>query len=703
MKVFPCQILATHVPPEMLRRRGARLVFLVATIAWWGPSSPGFASTHTTAVVRLDPAAHALTVEARIEISGGGDRTFSFYATSISKTQVNQRDVVVDTDRHRQATVAVPSSPELQVLTLSYRSVFGSTEMFLADSSTAAIDSGRVYLGGDAGWMPGDDTLGTFRITVIAPDELIFITEGRRLRETVKDGARTTVFDVAYPSRNPTLVGGDFVRHQRKSDGVLVETYLYPADTSLADQYLGASERYLQLYNGLLGPYPFESFAVVDNFFASGYGMPGFTVIGQDVLRLPFIVDTSLGHEVAHNWWGNGVYVDADSGNWCEGLTTFYADYRYEAEKSDSAAAQYRREINENFTLDVSEKTDYPLTQFRSRENAVDAAIGYGKCAMVFAMLQRYIGEERFYRVMRTFFRDFRFREASWDDIAEAFTNVSTFDATAFFRQWVYREGAPQLVLEQASVFETDDDNTPYAVDVTLGAYGDHQLLDVPVVVATSLGNYRFSASFTGFSNRFTFKLPAEPLALYVDPNHEIFRKLDPSELPVNIARVLSADDVVVAMPTGGDAMKRGAYADLATRFSDRVGTVVADTAVTTASDMVVLGDPGENRVWDRLSAPTWVGVDDGGVRVRDAVYQDPGAAAFVAFRHPDNPQRTVVWVTGKSADAIAAAGYKLIYYGKFSAVSFVNGTRQRTWLPEPSSGVLGYRWLAEQSRPVNE
>ena len=83
------------------------------------------------------------------------------------------------------------------------------------------------------------------------------------------------------------------------------------------------------MYNELLGDYPFEKFAVVDNFFASGYGMPSYTLLGSQVLRLPFIIYTSLGHEVCHNYWGNSVYVDYGSGNWCEGLTTYCADYLY--------------------------------------------------------------------------------------------------------------------------------------------------------------------------------------------------------------------------------------------------------------------------------------------------------------------------------------------------------------------------------------
>ncbi len=75
----------------------------------------------------------------------------------------------------------------------------------------------------------------------------------------------------------------------------------------------------------------------------TGFGMPTLTYLGVEVLRLPFIRTTSLGHEVLHNWWGNGVYPDYAQGNWSEGLTTFMADYAYKERESDEAARDMRR------------------------------------------------------------------------------------------------------------------------------------------------------------------------------------------------------------------------------------------------------------------------------------------------------------------------------------------------------------------------
>ncbi len=42
--------------------------------------------------------------------------------------------------------------------------------------------------------------------------------------------------------------------------------------------------------------------------------MLSYTLLGRTVITMPFIVYTSLGREIAHNWWGNSVFVDQKKG-----------------------------------------------------------------------------------------------------------------------------------------------------------------------------------------------------------------------------------------------------------------------------------------------------------------------------------------------------------------------------------------------------
>src|SRR5208337_4444995 len=100
-------------------------------------------------------------------------------------------------------------------------------------------------------------------------------------------------------------------------------------------------------------------FSIVENSMPVGYSMPTYTVLGQAVVRLPFIPETSLGHEILHQWFGNSVYVDYAGGNWAEGLTSFLADHLYEEEKG--RGKEYRKGLLIDFASYVNDKNDFPL------------------------------------------------------------------------------------------------------------------------------------------------------------------------------------------------------------------------------------------------------------------------------------------------------------------------------------------------------
>ena len=116
--------------------------------------------------------------------------------------------------------------------------------------------------------------------------------------------------------------------------------------------------RHLIFYRERLGPYPFSKFAVVENFLPTGYGMPSWTLIGKNVIRLPFLLDTSLPHEIVHSWWGNAVEVDYTNGNWAEGLTTYLADYLLKEVNQPHEALEYRRKLLRDYAALVTPAND---------------------------------------------------------------------------------------------------------------------------------------------------------------------------------------------------------------------------------------------------------------------------------------------------------------------------------------------------------
>ena len=104
---------------------------------------------------------------------------------------------------------------------------------------------------------------------------------------------------------------------------------LRPESAAHAPALLDAVASYLDLYQPLIGPYPFRQFTVVENFFSSGFAFPGFTLLSSQVIEMGErgLRPGYLDHELLHNWWGNGVLPSRESGHWAEALATYGANY----------------------------------------------------------------------------------------------------------------------------------------------------------------------------------------------------------------------------------------------------------------------------------------------------------------------------------------------------------------------------------------
>ena len=308
------------------------------------------------------------------------------------------------------------------------------------DTTRGLIEERGVFLSNQTLWYPfAFDHMFTFTLRADVPYDWMSVSQGTMMDESVAEirgePRVVTVWEETNPTPELYLVAGKYYRHEDHLGRTRIMTYTFEESDSLARVYLDATKRYVSMYSDLIGEYPYGKFALVENFWQTGYGMPSFTLLGSRVIRLPFIVHTSYGHEILHNWWGNSVYVDYSSGNWCEGLTTYGADYFYKELTGEAAARDYRHETLMAFSNSVTGEKDFPLSEFRERHSAASQSVGYGKSLMVFHMLRRSLGDSVFREALRDFYRQARFTVADWGDLQTAFSEAAGTDLGWYFDQ----------------------------------------------------------------------------------------------------------------------------------------------------------------------------------------------------------------------------------------------------------------------------
>jgi hypothetical protein len=513
------------------------------------------------------------------------------------------------------------------------------------------------FLPAGSGWYPQPSGYFSYRVRVRVSGPQKAIVPGKLLEEKTGSGFYEALFEYAEPAEGIDLMAGPYEVHEQFHNRVRLRAYFYPELAPLAPAYLQDSARYVERYSAAIGAYPFSGFSVVASPLPSGFGMPTLTYIGAQVLRLPFIRGTSLGHEVLHNWWGNGVRVDYARGNWSEGLTTFMADYAFKEDESAQAA----RDMRLGWLRDLAATppgSQRPLAGFRAREHGADAVTGYGKSAMLFFMLRDAIGEAAFSRGIRRFWEQNRFERASWESLRLAFEQASGRALGGFFSQWLERPGAPAVRIAHARY---EDKKLKMNIVQEAPPYA----LRLPVEL---LLDGRAETRWVEIKNTnevMAIEVAKAPRAVRLDPDLRVYRRLEPDELPPILRQWILAGSPDVTFVTKLQEAKALVQRFLESPF--RVTDKVAD------EPLLIIGLHDDvDAALARLGLPP-----------RPPEVAGKGTAQVWTVRGAATP---VAVVSAKDAASLAALERPLPHYGAQSWLVFegARAVARGSWPPSP-------------------
>jgi len=540
---------------------------------------------HHVLHVKLQPEQARISVSDRVQFPmNTGSAVFSLR----SSLTVNAPGVVLETlddtaeGRLRHYRInGLPADGKVQLYYQGNISSDGTKGIF--DMPESVLSRDGVYLDGGSAWVPRFDNYlwYTFRLQVEAPADWEVVSQGKRQHQN-----DSFIFDMMHPQDNVYLVGGAYKRFSLMHDGIEISAYLYEDDTELANRYLQASAGYLSLYSDWIGPYPYTKFEIVENRWQTGFGMPSFTLLGSRVIRLPFILHTSLPHEILHNWWGNGVFVDFSSGNWSEGLTAYMADHFNDEQQGQDR--EFRRKALERYANFAAEGRDIALAHFSSRHDEASQAVGYSKSMMLFHMIRKQAGDDLFRENIRQLWQRYRFRPVGFSDVIKQLYPGNDDDYKTFVRQWLNQPGAPEIILGEVAVNKLSD-GYALTVEVNQKQPGPSYEMHVPLDV-TLEGNEQLQRAQIMLSekhNMVTLKYKQRPQAVVLDPDYDVFRLLHPSERPASLGRIFGAKKQLLVIPANATAEQSLAWRQLAAAWKKQYKNVeiVKDNALKNLPD----------------------------------------------------------------------------------------------------------------------
>ena len=326
-----------------------------------------------------------------------------------------------------------------------------------------------------AHWYPGpsDDDYFTSRLKIIVPPEYRCISNGElieqgRLKdmeevvEIEKMGSFTYSFQSKVPLKYMSFIVGKFTTLGEGSDPLPLQS-ISSADIMVQGKaFFDETRDVLESFQSWFGPYPFDRLSVVQRLWpqSGGHSPASFVILNE----LPWLgdrpfpaninspVDLShwreyfLAHEIAHQWWGQGVSAGTYRDLWLsEGMAQFAAALYLRKRYGEDVYAS----ILKRFSRWTRKKSHMGPISLGSRLSFYDfdayQAIVYDKSALALNMLRDILGDEAFFKGLRDFYEAYKFGSVRTGQFRDFMEDASGRDLEKFFQGWFFSYELPEV------------------------------------------------------------------------------------------------------------------------------------------------------------------------------------------------------------------------------------------------------------------
>ncbi len=344
-------------------------------------------------------------------------------------------------------------------------------------------------------WYPAPDEIDFFtaRIKIITPPDFKVISNGSQVDqyslqnlENVEDvgtvGNSVHVYEALKPVKYLSFVVGRLSLREQSQESVLLNYYRGSQTMPDGWDIFSGAREILEYFAALFGEFPFEKLSIIRRVWGStgGHSPASFIVlndlpelIAQNMRPVPNSpVDLSnwreyfLAHELAHQWWGQGLAGKSYRDQWLsEGMAQFAAIRFLRQKYGEKTYSQ----ILEKFSKGTVKSSKWGGITMGSRISFLNYAayqtIVYNKTALVMNMLQDMLGEETFCINLRRFFNRYKYSVATTPAFFHFFEEIAPMDLTAFFDQWFNSHLLPEVSVTHAT--RTAPDGFRLQVNVT--------------------------------------------------------------------------------------------------------------------------------------------------------------------------------------------------------------------------------------------
>ncbi len=455
-------------------------------------------------------------------------------ATSLTFTHSSSHELIIDlpttlnTGSSYTVEITYSGSPE--------GSAFGSfaTGTHGASATPVLWTLSEPY--GAREWWPCkqdlNDKVDAIDVYITAPSQYISVSNGLEQTVVINGNATsTTHFKHNYPIPAYLIaiaVTNYSIFNQQGGLGTVekpyfpIINYLYPETDIVNNTDLDDTPTIINLYEDLLGDYPYRNEKYGHAQFGWGGGMEHSTVsfMGSFGRRL-------IAHEMAHQWFGNKVTCGSWKDVWLnEGLTEYMAGVV--VENLDGIADFIDWKINKTNSVTSQPGGNLYLTdsQLTNVNRIFSGRLSYDKGAMVTNMIRYRMGDSNFFQALRNYLSDpnLAYGYAITPQFQSHLESASGLSFTEFFNDWVYNEGYPSYNIEAQNI-----GNGQAKITVTqIQSDPSVTFFEMPLTVqlnGSGMQTQNFTLDNTSNNQEFIVNVPFLVTDVVFDPNSDIISR----------------------------------------------------------------------------------------------------------------------------------------------------------------------------------
>jgi aminopeptidase N len=290
---------------------------------------------------------------------------------------------------------------------------------------------------------------------------MLAVTGGTRTSLSVEGGRTRAEYRQDRPGKYITVAVGRLQEAGRLAGTPSFQAYSVARTRGQAPALMQEAAAMARFFAEEFGPcpYPELSLVLMEGRTPGGHSPPGMVVLSQrpallrgglrdDPASFQDVPGFFLAHELAHQWWGQGVAGQNYRERWLSEAMAQYAAALWTLHSRGEE--EFRNVMGRMARWGLRETGRGPINLGQrlghiQGDAQIYRAVVYDKGAYVLHMLRAIVGRDAFRKGLTDVQQRFRFGKAGTDDLREALEKASGKDLAPYFREWVYGTALPEI------------------------------------------------------------------------------------------------------------------------------------------------------------------------------------------------------------------------------------------------------------------